>query len=343
MSASRLAPEWEPQDAIVLTWPHRHSDWAPTLGKIELVYLELCKYIGKRQALILIAYDHAHVLEIRDKLDTAGIDCEHMRFATIPTNDTWIRDYGPVCTASGRERRLLDFQFDGWGQKYDWQLDNAVNTRLAEGAGFRASHQRIDQVLEAGNIEINGQGELLCSRTCFRRTRALPDPEFAILEKQLEQWLGCRKVHWLDHVQLAGDDTCGHIDTLARFCADDIIAYSASPAPKDSNHETLERLSVQLEKINRQVGNRFELVPLPLPDLITRCGQPLPATYANFLVTNDLVLVPVFNDGQDDGALRLIDELFPDREIVDIESNTLIRQRGGLHCAAMQIPEGFIT
>ena len=343
VSANRLAPEWEPQDAIILTWPHRHSDWAPELGQIEPVYLELCKYIGKHQALILIAYDPAHVLEIRDKLDTADIDCEHMRFATIPTNDTWIRDYGPVCTTSGHSRWLLDFQFDGWGQKYDWRLDNAVNARLTEGVELRASHQYIDQILEAGNIEINGQGELLCSRTCFRRTRALADSEFAILEKQLAQWLGCRKVHWLDRVQLAGDDTGGHIDTLARFCADDIIAHSASPALKDSNHEMLERLSLQLANINRQAGNRFELVPLPLPDLITRCGQPLPATYTNFLVTNDLVLVPVFNDGQDDGALRQIDELFPDREIVDIECNALIRQRGGLHCATMQIPEGFIT
>ncbi len=343
MSASRLAPEWEPQDAIVLVWPHRHSDWAPTLEQVEPVYLKLCKYIGRHQAIILIAYDDAHVLEVRGKLDEAGIGCERMSFAAIPTNDTWIRDYGPVCTASGHRKFLLDFQFDGWGQNYAWRLDNAVNANLAQDVEFRASYQCIGQVLEAGNIEINGHGELLCSRGCFRRTCPLPDTGFAALETQLEHWLGCRKVHWLDHVQLAGDDTCGHIDTLARFCADDIIAYTASHDPKNYNHETLERLSVQLSEINRQAGNRFELVPLQLPDPPTLGGQPLPATYTNFLVTNDLILVPVFHDRQDDDALKLIDELFPDREIVDIDSSALIHQRGSLHCAAMQIPGGFIA
>lgn len=343
MSASRLAPEWERQDAIVIVWPHPYSDWAPMLEQIEPVYLQICKHVGKHQAVILIAYNDAHVLDIRDKLSTAGIGCENVSFATISTNDTWIRDYGPMCTQSGHRKFLLDFQFDGWGQRYNWQLDNTVTAHLVRDLRFRASYQSIDQVLEAGNIEINGLGELLCSRTCFERSRPLPDTGLAELEEQLKLWLGCSKVLWLDRVQLEGDDTCGHVDTLARFCTNDIIAYSACKNPKDVNHGALVRLSVQLSEINQQGCNRFELVPLQLPDPVSVNGQQLPATYTNFLITNHCVLVPVFHDRQDDCTLKLMDELFPDREIVDIESGPLIRQRGGLHCAAMQIPEGFIA
>ena len=306
----------------------------------------ICKYANisaKHQAIILIAYDEAHALDIRNKLSAAGISCGNVSFVTISTNDTWIRDYGPVCTVSGHRKFLLDFQFDGWGQKYNWQLDNAVTAHLVKDLGFRATHQSIDQVLEAGNIEINGRGELLCSRTCFERSHPLSDTGLTKLEEQFEHRLGCRKVLWLDQVQLAGDDTCGHVDTLARFCTNDIIAYSACKNPKDVNHETLGRLSMQLAEINRQGCNSFELVPLQLPDPVSLNGRQLPATYANFLITNNCVLVPVFHDRQDDCTLKLMDELFPDREIVDIESGALIRQRGGLHCAAMQIPEGFIA
>ncbi len=313
------------------------------LEQIEPVYLQICKYVGRHQTIILIAYNDAHARDIRDKLSTAGISCGNVRFAIISTDDTWIRDYGPVCTQSGHRKFLLDFRFDGWGQKYNWQLDNALNANLVEDLRFSASYQSIDQILEAGNIEINALGELLCSRTCFERSHPLPDTGFAKLEKQLRHWLGCGKVHWLDQVQLAGDDTCGHVDTLARFCSNDIIAYSTSQNPKDVNHEALGRLSVQLSEINKLGCNRFELVPLPLPDPMFLNGQQLPAAYTNFLITNSCVLVPVFHDRRDDCTLKLMDELFPDREIVDIESSALIRQRGGLHCAAMQIPEGFIA
>ncbi len=327
----------------MIVWPHPYSDWAPRLEQIEPVYLQICRYIGRHQTIVLIAYNDAHAQNIRDKLSAADVDCENVSFANIPTNDTWIRDYGPVCAVSGHRKFLLDFQFDGWGQRYNWQLDNAVTASLVKDLRFSASYQSIDQVLEAGNIEINGQGELLCSRACFDRNCPLPDTEFTKLEEGFERWLGCRKVHWLDQIRLAGDDTCGHVDTLARFCTNDIIAYSASRNPKDVNRETLGRLSMQLSEINKQGCNRFELVPLHLPDPIFLNGQQLPATYTNFLITNNCVLVPVFQDRQDDCTLKLMDELFPDREIIDIESSALIHERGGLHCAAMQIPEGFIA
>ncbi len=342
MSANRLAPEWAPQDAIAIVWPHQNSDWAPALHSVEPVYLELCKYISRQQTIILIACNDRHAREIRSKLKAADTSCKDIKFAVIPTNDTWIRDYGPVCTVSSGRKILLDFQFDGWGKISDYRLDNALNMQLTKDLGFIASYQSVDHILEAGNIEINSRGELLCSKTCFRRNRDFPDSGFTQLEKQLERWLGCCKIYWLDRIQLIGDDTCGHVDTLARFCADDIIVYTACRNWQDRNHETLGLLSMQLEKINRQSGHKYELIPLPLPDPVFLRGQQLPATYTNFLITNHHVLVPVFNDRQDDCTLRLIDELFPNREVVGVDCRALIQQRGGLHCAAMQIPEGFI-
>ena len=343
MSPDRLASEWERQDAIIIVWPHAYSDWAHTLDHIEVTYLELCKYICRQQGIVLVACDNAHESHIKQKLNAASINCKNITFVTIPTNDTWVRDYGPVCTGSGTGQTLLDFEFDGWGQKYDHALDNAFNARLVEHQELKVSYRSVNQVLEAGNIEINSHGELLCSRTCFRQNGSALHTDLIRLEDQLGSWLGCSKIHWLDGIQLEGDDTRGHIDTLARFCANDIIVYSASRNRNDANHTIAARLAMQLETIRKQSCNRFELVPLPLPDPMFRSGQQLPATYTNFLITNNTVLVPVFNDKWDDYALRIIDELFPDREIVDIESNALIQQFGGLHCATIQIPEGFMA
>lgn len=343
MNPNRLASEWERQDAIIIVWPHSHSDWAHTLNQIEVTYLNLCKYIGRQQDIILVAYDNAHVLHIQQKLGAASVDCQNITFATIPTNDIWVRDYGPVCVGSGTGQTLLDFEFDGWGQKYECSLDNAFNTKLFGHLKPMASYRSASQVLEAGNIEINSHGELLCSRTCFRRNSRTLHTDLVRLEEQLGKWLECSKIHWLDTIQLAGDDTHGHVDTLARFCTNDIIVYSASCNRHDANHAQSARLAMQLAIIRKQSCNRFELVPLPLPDPMFRSGQQLPATYTNFLITNHTVLVPVFNDKRDNHALRTLDELFPDREIIDIESNALIQQSGGIHCATKQIPEGFIA
>ena len=340
----KLIPEWERQDAIIVVWPHLHSDWASIINKIEATYLDLCKYICKRQLVIIVAYDDAHKSHIEKRLSYVSACADNITFVAIPTNDTWVRDYGPFCISDGNRQCLLDFEFNGWGHRQlNCSLDNSFNAQLIKNLNFKAAYTPVSQILEAGNIEINSHGELLCSKNCFIQNSCTPRTEIHKLEEQLEYWLGCSKIYWLENVQLAGDDTFGHVDTLARFCSDDIIVHAISGNCDDPNLDATNQLAVQLQAIKRQSHNRFELIPLPLPEPLYFSGQQLPATYTNFLITNSSVLVPVFNDKQDCQILKLFDELFPDREIFDIECCTLIRQYGGLHCATMQIPEGFMT
>jgi len=341
MNSNRLAPEWQRQDAIITIWPHSYSDWTNHLDAIEKAYFELTYHISRHQCLILVAYDAAHALHIRHKLERRLINIKNIVFATILTNDIWVRDYGPICVASGNKLTTLDFVFDGWGRKYNQEQDNTFNTRLIKQLNFNASYTHIDQVLEAGNIDINGRGELLCSSSCFRRNGNMPNSHFVRLEKKFASWFGNTETYWIDAIQLQGDDTSGHIDTLARFCTDDIIVYSALGHKNDPNNEALKRLATQLHSIKKR-NNRIDLIPLPLPDPIFLSGKQLPATYTNFLITEESVLVPTFNDKQDKYTLKVFEELFPTREVIDIDNTILAQQFGGLHCATMQLPKGIL-
>lgn len=341
MTSSRLVPEWQRQDAIIIVWPHPYSDWIDNLVAIEKTYLELTYCISRHQRLILVAHDAVHELHIRHRLEGQSINSGNITFTTIPTDDVWIRDYGPICTVSDNGLNVLDFVFDGWGQKYRHEQDNAFNARLIKRSGLKGLHSHVDQVLEAGNIEINGRGELLCSSLCFRRNGDIPDFDTGQLEKKFAAWFGSVETYWIDDVRLQGDDTDGHIDTLARFCTDDVMVYSAPGHKNDANNEALKQLAMQLHSIKKR-NNKIELVPLPLPDPIFLSGKQLPASYTNFLITNKSVLVPTFNDKRDGHALKVLEELLPTREIVEIDSTVLIQQRGGLHCATMQLPENIL-
>ena len=343
MNSHYLTCEYEPQDAIIIVWPHAFSDWALNLDAIEKTYLEICRCVYRQQHLILVAHDHAHLLHTQRVLERAYINIENITFLIIPTNDTWVRDYGPVYVSSDTQFVLLDFEFDAWGKKYAHALNNAFNSRLHEQLNANAGRQRVKQVIEAGNIEINRRGLLLCTNACFIRETGSLAIDFAQLEKHFSDWFGCSNTFWINNVQLIGDDTDGHIDTLARFCADDILVYSFIGNTHDANNAALCALATQLEVMKKQCGNQIDLVPLPLPDPIFSNGRQLPACYTNFLITNKCILVPIFNDKQDTIALRLLDELFPTREVLAVQSNILIQQLGGLHCATMHIPEGIIS
>ena len=347
MGSHRLAPEWARQDAVILVWPHSHSDWANSdnrsqLEAIEKTYIELSRYISRHQKLILVAYNLAHQQYIQKTLSNHGTKQENVIFIEIATNDTWVRDYGPIAVKSDIELKILDFKFNAWGNKYAHEDDDAFNQRFKQKINNDLPIQNINFVLEAGNLEINDQGILLCSSSCLTRKPHQQEISLNSLEHDFENWFGCNQVLWLDDVMLNGDDTDGHIDTLARYCADEIIAYTAVGNNSDPNNEALNSLFSQLKIMQQSQAIISELVPLPSPKPIFDNGNQLPATYANFLITNNYIFVPVFNDQQDNYALKTIDDLFPEHEIIDIESNTLIQQYGGIHCATMQIPKGFL-
>ena len=347
MTSYRLAPEWARQDAVILVWPHIHSDWGNAnngnqLQKIELTYLELSRYICEQQKLILIAYDQEHISHIQRCLLSKGIREDNIIYIEINTNDTWVRDYGPVCVQSETNNVLLNFKFDAWGEKYPYDHDKAFNYVLSEKLNFNSELVDIDFVLEAGNIDTNNRGCLLSSIECFKRNISKNNLSLSAIESNFRKWLACENIFWIDKVRLIGDDTDGHIDNLARFCADDIIVYSSKASTSDANTDALTSLKQQLKSIKQQNHNNLELIPIPIPSVITHDNKRLPASYVNFLITNQYIFVPVFNDKHDDIALKMIDDCFPSREIIDIESTTLIQQYGGIHCTSMQIPQGFL-
>lgn len=358
MGSYRIAPEWARQAAVILIWPHSNSDWKSQLDEIEKTYIELSRYISRHQKLILVAYDQTQMQHIQDTLTNHCIHKDNILIIDIPTNDTWVRDFGPIFVKSENEAEnepenesaLLDFEFNAWGDKFEHDYDNQFNQAFKQSLKLDSPLQDIKFVFEAGNLEVNSKNTLLISSTCFNRSSMMSskdlgkdhDKDLASLELKFNQWFGCNQVLWIHNVKLKGDDTEGHIDTLARFCSDDVIAYCAAGHHADPNNDALNSLATQLKEVKRNNHAIAELVPLPCPQPIFHNGSQLPASYANFLITNHNIFVPVFSDKQDNHALKTLDDLFPSHEIIDIESNTLIKQYGGIHCATMQIPEGFL-
>ena len=343
MSLNRLAPEWERQDAIIIVWPHTYSDWKSNLNVVEKTYLNLSNHISHKQRLIIVAQNQVHSSHILKCLKNKRINLDNIEIIIIPTNDTWIRDFGPIGVTSEAGNYLYDFKFDAWGQKYQYSLDNSFNKKFVKALNLKSKHIQIDHVLEAGNIEINGKGEIFASKSCFRRDIETAPVDFLDLENQFLDWFGATKTFWIDANPLIGDDTDGHIDNLIRYCHDDIVVYASKGHKNDANNNSITKLHKQLETIKLNHCNNLELVPLPLPDPIIKSEIQLPASYANFLITNHFVFAPVFNDKQDQYTLKLLDELFLTREIIEIDCTTLIQQYGGIHCATMQISEGLLA
>jgi len=276
VTSYRLAPEWARQDAIVFVWPNKHSDWGNKqhpnqLNNAEKTYTELTRYISRSQRVVLIAYDDQHKAHLQQLLSEIKATTENIEYCVIATNDTWVRDYGPigVYDSSNQSNKLLDFTFDAWGQKYDHKKDNAFNLEFAKAMRIESLYEKVHHVLEAGNIEVNQRGELLTTSSCFIRNSDKDLFNKLNLETLFNNWFDCQQVFWLDDLKLIGDDTDGHIDNMARFCSDDVIVYSAIGNKADDNNSSLNSLHKQLQKYN----NKFDLIPLPIPEPIFLDGQ----------------------------------------------------------------------
>lgn len=308
LNKRRMPAEWEQQSAVQLTMPHEHTDWAPILPEILDVYEEMRREISKREALIIVD--------------------------DIPHNDTWARDHGYITVIEGAKIILLDFKFNGWGEKFPAELDNEINRHLYERglvSGLYEPH--LDFVLEGGSIESDGKGTIFTTQCCLmapHRNQPLTKTE---IEERLKEWLGAERIVWLQHGSLIGDDTDGHIDTLVRIAPDDTILYTGG----DEEHPDLGEMERELQELQTLEGEPYRLLKLPLPEPIYDGEDRLPATYANYLVINGAVLVPTYGQPDLDAeAMRIIGEAFPDREIVGIDCRAIIWQHGSLHCCTMQ-------
>lgn len=341
----RLHAEWEPQGAVMLAWPHHGTDWFRTLPQTLPVFEAIALAILHQQHLIISSEDVFQVQNLQRHFDRL---CQEQSLPgrvlslPAPSNDTWARDFGPLAVQQGNRLRLLDFTFNGWGGKYPSEKDNAVNSHLARQQAFgRHRLKTVDWVLEGGSVETDGQGTLLSTRHCLLDPARNGRQNLAKVEQVLHQHLGITRFLWLDHGNLEGDDTDGHIDTLARFCSPECIAYVRCDDSSDSHYPDFQAMEAQLQGFRQANGEPYRLVPLPWPDAIhDEDGERLPATYANFLIINGAVLVPVYGVPQDQAALDALAGCFPGRTLVPVNCRSIIAQHGSLHCLTMQLPEG---
>jgi agmatine deiminase len=262
-----------------------------------------------------------------------------MTFIEIPTNDTWIRDYGYISIKENDEVKLLDFTFDGWGGKFEASLDNSVNRTLHKKGYLGITPlEQVNFVLEGGSLESDGEGTILTTSACLcnpNRNGGLSKKE---MEEKLHTYLGAQRVLWLDYGYLVGDDTDSHIDTLARFVNKTTIMYVQCEDQEDEHYEALQKMEIQLKGFTTTQGEPYTLIPLPMCEAkYNDAGERLPSTYANFLITNDALIYPTYNDKNDTTVGEIFKEVFPDKEIIPINCLKLIEQGGSLHCSTMQI------
>jgi agmatine deiminase len=342
MSSQRLPAEWEPQDAVMLTWPHKNSPWDWILDDVVELYEALATVICD-YADVVIAVPEAQLDEVRSRLEAMGAPLEYIHLYPCASNDTWARDHGPLTVETPDGFKLLDFQFNGWGSKFPHDLDDQISRHLfAQNAFPHATIESQDWVLEGGSIETDGQGTLLTTSSCLLNKNRNPDLSKHDIETRLMAAFGVQKINWLDHGYLAGDDTDGHIDTLARLCPNNTIVYTACDDEQDEHYDELKKMEAQLQSFTNAKGEPYRLLPLPWAGEVLgdESDERLPSTYANFLVINEAVLVPIYGLPMDEDALEVVAQAFPGYEIFGIPCLSLIEQGGSLHCITMQIPEG---
>jgi agmatine deiminase len=337
----RLPAEWEVQDGVLLAWPHEGTDWADMLDEVRPVFTEIIRQIVTCERVLLVA---PHAAAPRDYLASAGIDLERVTICEMPTNDTWARDFGPITVIYNEKPVLLDFGFNGWGLKFAANHDNLITRILSQQRAFVPSTRTVGLVMEGGSIESDGLGTILTTAECLLSPNRNPQLNRQEIEQALASLLGARRVLWLNHGRLSGDDTDAHIDTLARFCPNNTIAYQACDDPRDEHYQELKLMEDELKGFRAPDGSPYRLVPLPWPKArFDENGRRLPATYANFLVINNAVLVPAYRDPDRDGrVVERIAQVFPGREVIGIDCLPLIRQHGSLHCVTMHLPQGVV-
>jgi agmatine deiminase len=339
----RMPAEWEPHEATWITWPQRPHDWPGKFTPIPWVYGEIVRHLHQVELVHILVDDDDAETKARKVLSKTGVDFSRLRFFQVATDRVWARDYGPIFLVHPDGRLgATSWQFNAWAKYPDWQRDQAVADQLIQSLdvpSWRPAVRDRRVVLEGGSIDVNGQGLLLTSEECLLGEVQQRNPGFsrADYEKVFADYLNIRKVLWLGR-GIAGDDTHGHVDDLARFTGPNSIVTVVEENPDDVNFEPLQENWHRLQSMTNTDGGRFDVAALPMPHPLYFDGRRLPASYANFYIANDLVLVPTFNDPRDRTALGILSELFPGRKVVGIHAVDLVWGLGTLHCLTQQQP-----
>ena len=350
----RMPAEWEPHASTWLAWPHNRSDWPGKFQPIPWVYAEIVRHLAPVEQVDIIVEDAATEAKARDVLHRAHALFDSLRFHRWRTNRGWTRDFAPIFVKRDNQRdpiAAINFRFNAWAKYPDWQLDERAAEQMLRklkirtwtpthaGTGTQPEAKQRRTVLEGGSIDVNGAGLLLTTEECLLNDTQCRNPGLSCagMEQVFTDYLGIEKVLWLER-GIAGDDTHGHIDDLARFVSPDTIVAAIERDPGDPNFEPLESNRRRLRALTDQRGRHLQIVELPMPAPVVFRGRRLPASYANFYIANRRVLVPVFNDPSDRLALNILADLFPDREIIPIYCGDLIWGLGAIHCMTQQQP-----
>jgi agmatine deiminase len=340
----RMPAEWEPHEATWIAWPHERADWPGKFGPIPWVYTEIVWQLHQSERVCILVDDDAMQLQARRRLKKRGVDLRRVDLHILPTDRVWVRDSGAIFVRNQQgELAATDWLFNAWAKYDNWTRDDLVAARMAEVAGV-PSWQPVFQgkrvVLEGGAIDVNGEGLLLTTEECLLSPVQARNPELSRtdIERVLADYLGLKKVLWLGR-GIAGDDTHGHVDDLARFVGPTRVVTVVEENARDDNYVPLQDNLDRLRGMTGVDGRPLEVIPLPMPAPLYFAGQRLPASYANFYIANDRVLVPTFNDANDRKALGTLAELFPDRRVVGIHAGDLVWGLGTLHCMTQQQPK----
>ena len=343
----RMPAEWEPHAATWLAWPHFASDWPGKFGAIPWAFAEIIRAIVRSERVHLIVKDAKHEAAAKDALGKAGAAVERVDFFRAATDRGWARDMCPIFVvrerAGGmRELGATSWKFNGWAKYPNWRRDDAAKDRIVATRGLRAWKPAVDRrrvVLEGGAIDVDGEGTLLATEECLLSEVQARNPGLgrAGTERALSEYLGVTTVLWLGD-GIAGDDTHGHVDDLARFVRPGLVVLAAEDDPNDANHRALAENRERLQGARDAKGRTLEVVKLPMPAPLFFDGVRLPASYLNFYVTNEAVLVPTFDDPKDRVALGVLAELFPGRSVVGIHAVDLVWGFGTIHCLTQQEP-----
>jgi agmatine deiminase len=329
----RMPAEWEPHEATWLAWPHERTDWPGKFAPIPWVYGDIVRRLARVERVRILVQDAALEKNVRRVLAKCAVDIHAVEFLRWPTNRSWTRDYCPIFVRNGKgEVAVTNWLFNGWAKYDNWRDDNRIPSRAAKRDKLCELAPGI--VLEGGSIEVNGAGLLMTTEECLLSESVQvrnPGLSRADLERYFEDYLGVRQTIWLKQ-GIAGDDTHGHIDDLARFVDEKTVVIASEVDPEEANYQPLR----ENFKLLKRTGLRVVTLPMPAPVYFD--GQRLPASYANFYIANGLVLVPVFNDPNDRIALNTLAKLFPSREVVGISCGDLVLGLGTLHCMTMQQP-----
>lgn len=339
----RMPAEWERHEATWIAWPHEKTDWPGKFMSIPWVYASIVKHLARVERVRILVEDIDAKESARRILRKSGAVNENVEFFRVKTNRSWTRDYCPIFVRDEtRTQGVLDWHFNGWAKYDNWQADDAVTDLLARSFDWpvwRPERNGKRVVLEGGAIDVNGAGSILVTEECLLSTIQARNPE--LLREDMEnifcEFLGAPHTLWLRN-GIAGDDTHGHIDDLARFTDEHTIVIASEPDPKDANHEPLRENLARLREMRDPEGQPFRIATLPMPEPVYFAGQRLPASYANFYIANELVLVPTFNDKNDRAALNTLAELFPRRSIIGIACLDLVLGLGTIHCMTQQQP-----